>query len=255
MPEAHYPIQKAARLTGLSPQVIRIWEHRYRAVGPERTPTNRRLYSPRDLERLRLLREATHAGHSIGQMAQLSNDQLRALGLTAPSLEPPRTPPSLAAPTVPAPAPPPLEAWLDECLASVRSLDGPALHATLQRAAAALGALGFLQRLAAPLSQALGDLWRQGEITAAHEHFASARLRVLLGHLAKPFGGSDRAPVLIVATPAGQLHELGALLVGALAANLGWLVTPLGASLPASDLAECGVALDRLRQPARGAAR
>jgi hypothetical protein len=35
----------------------------------------------------------------------------------------------------------------------------------------------------------------------------------------------DSAPVLLVATPAGQVHELGALLVGAAAANLGWQVT------------------------------
>jgi methylmalonyl-CoA mutase cobalamin-binding subunit len=40
-----------------------------------------------------------------------------------------------------------------------------------------------------------------------------------------------------VATPAGQLHELGALLVGAIAANLGWQVTSLGASLPALEIA------------------
>jgi methylmalonyl-CoA mutase cobalamin-binding subunit len=43
--------------------------------------------------------------------------------------------------------------------------------------------------------------------------------------------------VLVVATPSGQLHELGALLVGAAAANLGWHVTYLGASLPAAEIA------------------
>ena len=43
--------------------------------------------------------------------------------------------------------------------------------------------------------------------------------------------------MLVVATPAGQIHELGALLVGAAAANLGWHVTYLGASLPAAEIA------------------
>ena len=47
----------------------------------------------------------------------------------------------------------------------------------------------------------------------------------------------ENAPVLVVATPSGQLHELGALLVGAAAANLGWHVTYLGASLPAAEIA------------------
>ncbi|HTI70019.1 MAG TPA: cobalamin-dependent protein, partial [Candidatus Limnocylindria bacterium] len=47
----------------------------------------------------------------------------------------------------------------------------------------------------------------------------------------------DTAPVLVVATPAGQVHELGALLAAAAAANLGWHVTYLGASLPAAEIA------------------
>jgi methylmalonyl-CoA mutase cobalamin-binding subunit len=42
---------------------------------------------------------------------------------------------------------------------------------------------------------------------------------------------------LIVATPTGQIHELGALLISAAAANLGWHVTYLGASLPAVEIA------------------
>jgi len=94
-----------------------------------------------------------------------------------------------------------------------------------------------LQRVVAPLAQRIGDLWRDGSITAAHEHFASAVIRIFLGHAAKPFAGIESSPVLVVATPAGQIHELGALLVGAAAANLGWHVIYLGASLPAAEIA------------------
>jgi methylmalonyl-CoA mutase cobalamin-binding subunit len=62
-------------------------------------------------------------------------------------------------------------------------------------------------------------------------------MRTFLTNLARPFGGSQTSPGLIVATPVGQLHELGALLVAGLAANLGWQVTYLGASLPAAEIA------------------
>ena len=94
-----------------------------------------------------------------------------------------------------------------------------------------------VHRLVAPLTQTLGDLWREGKITAAHEHFATGHIRAFLANLAKPFGGNESAPSLVVATPSGQLHEMGALLVGALAANLGWEVTCLGASVPALEIA------------------
>lgn len=229
MTDALHPIHLAARLTGLSPHVLRIWEQRYRAVEPRRTPSNHRLYSQRDLERLSLLRAVTRAGHNISQMARLSNDQLRGLTANGSGLD-------LPAPRSDAPAPA-HDDWLEGCLASVQSLDGRALDDLLQRAMMSLGAQGVLQRLIAPLTQILGDRWREGRITAAHEHFATGHLRAFLGNLAKPFGGLAGAPVLVVATPAGQLHELGALLAGALAANLGWQVTHLGASLPAAEIA------------------
>lgn len=229
MNKAQYPIQWVARLTGLSAHVIRIWEQRYRAVEPQRTATKRRLYAQRDIDRLNLLRDAIQAGHSIGQVAPLPTEKLVKLMETAPALQ--AHPPRAVAEA------PKRISFLEECLAAIQSLDGHALDDALKRANTALGALGLLQRVVAPLAQALGDRWRQGSLTSAHEHFATAAIRVFLGNLAKPFGAIDAAPVLVVATPAGQVHELGALLVGAAAANLGWQVTYLGASLPAAEIA------------------
>ncbi|HTY88086.1 MAG TPA: MerR family transcriptional regulator [Candidatus Acidoferrum sp.] len=229
MPEAHHAIKVVANRTGLTAHVIRIWEKRYGAVTPERTATKRRLYSDEQIERLGLLRDITKAGHSIGHVAKLPTEKLRRLasefrdtnGLAA------RKPP--AVPTAPS--------LVDECTAAVKALDARVLEETLKRASTLLGTQGLLQRVVAPLAKTLGELWREGSLTAAHEHFASAVLRVFLGQAAKPFAAADHAPVLVVATPTGQLHELGALLVGAAAANLGWHVTYLGASLPASEIA------------------
>lgn len=229
MAETHQAIRVVARRTGLSAHVIRIWEKRYGAVEPERTDTNRRLYSDEQIERLSLLRDITQSGHSISHVAKLPTDKLR--GLARESHGANGSPARALAPAPGAPA------FLDECVAAVKSLSAQALEDTMQRAATELGAQGLLQRVVAPLVQTLGDLWRDGTITAAHEHFASAVIRIFLGHAARPFAGTDSAPVLVVATPAGQIHELGALLVAAAAANLGWHVTYLGASLPAAEIA------------------
>jgi MerR family transcriptional regulator, light-induced transcriptional regulator len=229
MADAHHPIQLAARLTGLSTHVLRIWEQRYHAVRPRRTSANHRLYSPNDIERLSLLREVTQAGHNIGLVAHLTNDKLRALTAAISGLKPqqPRA-------ATPASEPDSFEA---AALAAIESLDDRALDDTLKRACAALGGQGVLRLLVAPLTQNLGDLWREGQITAAHEHFATMHLRAFLANQTKPFGYNPTAPALIVATPAGQLHELGALLVAAMAANLGWKAICLGTSLPAAEIA------------------
>jgi methylmalonyl-CoA mutase cobalamin-binding subunit len=98
-----------------------------------------------------------------------------------------------------------------------------------------------LQRVIAPLAQTVGELWRAGELTAAHEHFLTSSLKVFLGHMAKQFATSDNAPGIIVATPAGQLHELGALMANTAAAYLGWRTIYLGASLPAAEIAGAAV--------------
>jgi DNA-binding transcriptional MerR regulator/methylmalonyl-CoA mutase cobalamin-binding subunit len=229
MGSSHHAINAVVRRTGLSAHVIRVWEKRYGAVEPHRTATNRRLYSDEQVERLELLRDATKAGQSIGAVAKLPGDTLRQMVAAVPARERQAKPALTVSPTGPS--------MLDDALDAVRALDVSALEGVLTRADYTLGTQGMLQRVAAPLAQALGALWRDGTITAAHEHFATAVLRTYLSRSALPFGSSGNEPVLIVATPAGQLHELGALLVGASAANLGWHVIYLGASLPAPEIA------------------
>ncbi len=44
-------------------------------------------------------------------------------------------------------------------------------------------------------------------------------------------------PIIVLATPPGQLHELGAIIVGAAARSHGWRTTYLGAALPVEELA------------------
>jgi DNA-binding transcriptional MerR regulator/methylmalonyl-CoA mutase cobalamin-binding subunit len=228
MPEAHHAIKAVANRTGLSAHVIRIWEKRYGAVTPERTGTNRRLYSDEQIERLGLLRDVTKAGHSIGHVAKLPTEKLRQLAQESREICPPA--PHTTRATSPS------EALLEAGVAAVKALDARALDETLKSGATQLGAQGLLQRVIAPLAQTIGDLWRDGTLTAAHEHFATATIRVFLGQAARPFAGAEQSPVLAVGTPSGQLHELGALLAGAAAANLGWHVTYLGPSLPAAEI-------------------
>lgn len=229
MSEAHYPIQLVAQLTGLSAHVIRIWEQRYQAVDPRRTTTNRRLYSERQIERLSLLRDVTQAGHRISHVARVPTPELRQLA-NGPSVSGAKSP-SLAKPVSAA------ALTLEEALSAVHTLEAPRLRDALRKAAVDLGVLASLHRVVAPLAQRLGEQWRDGTITAAHEHFATAVIRDFLATTARPLGPLSSAPMLVVATPAGQIHEIGALLAAATASNLGWQVTYLGASLPAEEIA------------------
>ena len=69
----------AARMAGLPPSTLRIWEHRYGVVAPPKSPAGQRTYSMKDIERLRLIKRLTLEGHAIGTVAHLDVDALVAL--------------------------------------------------------------------------------------------------------------------------------------------------------------------------------
>src|SRR5690606_24808776 len=71
-----HPIAVVAERTGLSQDLLRVWERRYDAVTPARSETGQRLYSDSDVERLRLLDAAVGAGRRIGNIASLPTDEL-----------------------------------------------------------------------------------------------------------------------------------------------------------------------------------
>lgn len=223
-----YPIKIAAQRSGVSAHAIRAWEKRYQVVSPNRSGTNRRRYTDADIERLRLLQLATQSGHSIGNIAGLSAGELhRLIGDEAARRQ--------AAGLVDGTdfKPP---SGVAEALEATRRFDAARIEACLQKAALEMGAQGMLHHLVVPLIQALGDGWERGELTVAHEHFTSAKIRSFLGESIRPFAGMDGAPVLVVATPSGQLHDLGAVLVSTAAGQRGWRVVYLGASLPAVEI-------------------
>jgi methylmalonyl-CoA mutase cobalamin-binding subunit len=69
-----------------------------------------------------------------------------------------------------------------------------------------------------------------------HEHLATAVIRTFLGNFSHGYALGENAPRIVITTPAGQLHELGALLVAATADNHGWRVSYLGPSLPSEEI-------------------
>ena len=223
-----FTIQAAAERTGLSAHVIRAWERRYAAIEPQRSAGQHRLYSEAEIERLALLSRAVRNGHGIGKIARLPLETLRTLATEetpVSRMEPVPTRREEAT------------SFHAEALRATEQFDAPSLEDALRRSLVALGHQGLLQLIIAPLAEQIGERWRTGALTAAHEQFFTAAVKIFVGDLTRQFAGSDNAPRIIVATPTGQLHELGAVLAAATAANLGWRPIYLGPSLPAAEIA------------------
>ena len=220
-------IKLVARQTGLSVHTIRVWEKRYGAVRPIRASNNRRLYSDEDVERLKLLRQATMAGHSIGQIAQSPAAELRRLlrsDLATRNTDPARKEHGIAADLIAA------------ALRATERLDLADLRDLLDRAAVELGQPAMLHKFVAPFAIEVGERWRRGELNVAHEHFATNAITVFLAAFARPYPVGSSAHHLVLAAPSGQLHELGAIIAAAAAQSHGWRATYLGSSLPVEEL-------------------
>lgn len=222
--------------TGLSPHVLRVWEKRYNAVTPFRTDTNRRIYTDDELRRLKNLSILTAAGYSIGQIAQLPCPELQIIVGKCLQNQAENDSSSPINPETSVD-----QQLINSCVSAAKKMDQQALEEVLDKANLALGYSGLLERVIVPLMTEVGRLWQVGEITSADEHAASGAVRDYLARSTRPFSLSANAPNIIVATPAGQLHEIGAVIAASLARKLGWNVTYLGASLPAVEIASAAL--------------
>lgn len=72
-------IGSVSRLADVPVSTLRMWESRYGAFSPRKSAGRHRLYAEQDVVRARLLRQLTHAGHSIGRIARASVPKLQRL--------------------------------------------------------------------------------------------------------------------------------------------------------------------------------
>lgn len=74
-----YGIGTVARLTGLKPDTLRVWERRYGLGASHKSATGRRQYTQSDLEHLQLIAALVAAGSRIGEIATTERKTLEML--------------------------------------------------------------------------------------------------------------------------------------------------------------------------------
>ena len=213
--ELTYPLRTAARLTGLSPDLLRAWERRYEVVVPLRTAGGTRRYSAANLERLRLVKAAVEAGHRIGSIAKLNAAELKRRSAVGEGRS---------------------GGQLDEILAALNRLDDGTSQRLLSFQLSTLGTSRFAREIAVPLVNEIGVRWVNGEMGIAAEHLATGILRSLLGSALQQTASSILGPRVVFATPSGERHELGCLIAALTALGAGANPLYLGIEVPVDDL-------------------
>jgi DNA-binding transcriptional MerR regulator len=222
-----YRIGPFARLTGVSVHALRVWERRYGAFTPLRTPKGARLYSDSDVARVRLLKTLIADGHPIGSIAQLSEEGLREL------LEKTRLGPSEPAAKQRQNA----QILAQNLASSAQSFDPERAAKTLSQALAQLSPREVVLEVVAPALNELRQGWQEDGLCILGEHAVTALVRTELGQLVSA-GSRNAGSPFVCTTPAGEPHELGVLLVAVLVAVHGFRPLYLGPNLPANQIVE-----------------
>ncbi len=209
--------------TGLSPDVVRVWERRYGFPRPVRLPSGHRRYRPSDLNRLRLIAEAVADGHRPALAVKADEASLRKLLVRGQS--------------------PTWAPIVDPLIKAVLEMESAQIRALLQNAFTHYALKDFLGHVVDPLLEWIGFAWAEGSLGIHQEHLVTEILEDFLREVrlalpAKPGRGS----VLLTTLP-GERHRLGLLMAALLYAAKGVRVELLGVDLPVASIANAALTL------------
>ena len=223
-----YNIAAVERDTGLSKDVLRMWERRYGFPIPDRDANGERVYSADQVERLRLIKRLMDMGHRPGKLIATPFEELAALA------------PRRAAPTRSMPAK--QHAELDELVALIRRHDGGSYVQAMQQRLARQGLQRFVQDTVAPLAHRIGEAWEQGRVEVFEEHLFTELTKRLLRQAIATLPAGARRPRILLTTLPGEQHVLGLLMAETLFALEGAECIPLGTQTPLLEIGRAAIA-------------
>jgi DNA-binding transcriptional MerR regulator/methylmalonyl-CoA mutase cobalamin-binding subunit len=213
------PISAIERLTGLTKEVVRVWESRYGFPQPDRDENGDRIYPAEQIVRLRLIRRLLVAGLGPRRVVALDLAQLESLvarladdeGLT----------PSDGCRQI-------FDAVFHHDLVALTHL----LRGQLNRQGLAL----FVRESVSPLNVIVGDAWLRGEIRVFQEHLYTEVVKDVLRDAIRTVTDSLGSPRVLLSTPPGELHTVGLLMATAILSLEGACCIRLGAQNPTEEL-------------------
>lgn len=229
-------IQDLSRQTGLTADLIRVWERRYGAIHPQRDASNHRVYAAGDLRRLVLLRDAVARGHAISQVARLPDDALEEIERRAAGSSDREVVAAL--------------------LRDVRDHDVIGLEGRLNDACGRYAMEDFCDRIAAPLLREVGTYWLKDRSLIVKEHLATSAVESVLDAVMTGLS-PRRGPLVLLATIARERHAAGAKMAAAVAAQHGFRTLMLSSGSTPDEIADvaerlnaCGVGVSVIYQNA-----
>ena len=220
-------ISAVERETGLSKDVLRMWERRYGFPDPLRDDNGERQYRARAGRQAARDQAADGYRHAAGQAdaphARRAQRARRYARRTAPRRR-------RAARS---------SATSSRCC---KGHDAPALQHALANLLMRQGLQRFVLETLVPLNRAVGDAWMRGELQVFEEHLYTEQMQVALRTAINAFPRQTGAPRVLLTTFPGEQHGLGLLMVEALLVPEGAQCISLGTQTPLEDIRRAALA-------------
>jgi DNA-binding transcriptional MerR regulator/methylmalonyl-CoA mutase cobalamin-binding subunit len=219
-------ISAVERDTGLSKDVLRMWERRYGFPRPARDDNGERLYSASDVGKLRAMKRLMDVGLRPGKIIGLSISELNAMAdARTPQRQDPLAP-----------------ALERDILAMLQTHDVPALQHALANLVMRQGLQRFVLDTITPLNRAIGDAWMRGDLQVFEEHLYTEQLQVALRAAINAFPRQSGTPRMLLTTFPSEQHGLGLLMVEAMIVPEGVQCISLGPQTPLEDIRRAAIA-------------
>ena len=217
-------IHRVAKLTGLSKDVIRAWERRFGLLKPTRGANRYRNYTDHDVALLRYLKAQLDAGASIGELSRVGRDELLKRAL-------PSTPSVTGLDST-------FSRLLQEMLSALDPFDRVNFERRLNGAVAIVPFEEALHGILLPLQEQIGQLWHDGHINVATEHYVTKQIQQKIFSAMNQLPVADFGPAVVVACPPDEMHDVAALTVAYRCRVRGCRVYYLGANVPVASLTQ-----------------
>lgn len=216
-------IHRVAKLTGLSRDVIRVWERRFALLTPMRGANRYRNYSDEDVRLLRYLKARVDAGWSIGELSKLGREEL----LNRAHAAVPK--PSFVDNT--------FSRLVEELLNCLEPFDRVTFEKRLNGAVAVVPFEEALHGILLPLQERVGLLWHDGGVDIAIEHYVTKQIQQKIFAALNQLPVADFGPKVVIACPPGEEHDIAAVTVAYRCRVRGCRIHYLGANVPIPSLA------------------
>ncbi len=217
--EGKYNIKAVSNILGIQPGTLRAWERRYNIIAPVRNDSGHRLYTEKHLSILKWLVDRVNQGFTISQaVALLDNQEIEESELS--SYEQKDRTISIS----------------EELLKALLSFDETKAHELINQSFTIYTIEKVVIDILGSLLVKIGDLWENGKITTAHEHFATSILRSRIGSIMHSFPNNGILPKVVAVCGPGEWHELGLLIFTMFVRRKGFEVIYLGSSIKENDI-------------------